>query len=328
MLLTNQHSANYEAFEDNTNTGGYVPALEGSIARRHEKSDVDVLNDFNEWMAKKLPCVAGRREFNLKRYMIRIARKSTVPAILQEYKAKLQSGEATACLFVFNEADYFQENSDTSEAFHFLARAMAPIGNECPHALANGAPLTKAFRLVCPVTGQRTLFDDFECIAFCPQSKDKEDPLYDPLMYAPYPCVNMSSDVYAFSRFVADRALTAFGQPLYSIDDIARIAAFLEKSVAHWQRIAMVTITNFEKITDTTLCPVHITSDNTRWIAAHKDPAFAEQEKMVHEHELPVLYAKRITERWLDFFRDRKTYHAGGLARDGVPVAKCPHFAS
>jgi hypothetical protein len=289
--------------------------------------DDRVLAEFTDWMANRLPCVAGRREYNLNRYMIRVASKATVPAILREYRTKLRSGAAVACVFVFNEPAQYRANSDAGDAFKFLARAMAQLGDKSAHELANGAPLTMSMQLDCPVTGQDAIFDDFECIAFCPQSDDREDPLYDPLMYAPYPCVNLSSDVYAFSNFVADRARNAFGKPLREVDEIVTIAAFLDRCVAQWQRIAEVTINNFEARTDTSLCPVHITPDRTHWVAAHKDPAFAEQKKISHRHELPVIYARRIVERWLDFFRYRGIYHASGLARDGLPITSCPHMA-
>jgi hypothetical protein len=197
---------------------------------------------------------------------------------------------------------------------------MAVISDHSAAALANGAPLTNTIRLRCPVTNQLTLFDDFECIAFCPQSDDKADLLYDPLMFAPYPSVNISSDVYGFSRFVSDSALAAWDKPVYEETDIKRIANLFERCVDRWQRVAAATIGNFEAVTDTSLCPVHVTPDKTHWIAAHKDPAFAEQKKEVHRHELPILYATRITERWLRFFTGKMAYDAAGLARDGVPV--------
>jgi len=273
-----------------------------------------------EWMAGELPCVAGRREYGRGRYMIRIASKATVAAVVEEYTTQIAMGEVVACLLVFNDERFYHGRSDTSTTFHFLAEQMAPISDISPSALANGASLTKAIRLRCPVTNQLTLFDDFECIAFCPQSAQKADPLYDPLLYAPHPCVNISSDVYAFSCFVSDSALVAWHKPVHKESDNEQIADLFGRCVDRWQRVATATIRKFEANTDTALCPVHVTPDNTHWIAAHKDPAFAEQKKEVHRHELPILYATRITERWLRVFTEKKAYDAAGLARDGVPV--------
>lgn len=285
-----------------------------------KKPDARVLGEMREWMARELHCIAGRREYSRDRYMIRIASKSTVETIFEKYTTLIARGEVVACLLVFNDERFYQGCSDTSTAFYFLAEQMTPISEHSATALANGASLTKTITLRCPVTNQLTPFDDFECIAFCPQSAEMADQLYDPLMYTPYPCVNISSDVYAFSRFVSDSALAAWNKPVYEETDTDRIAKLFERCIDRWQRVAVATIRNFEANTDTALCPVHVTPDNGHWIAAHKDPAFAEQIKEVHRHELPVLYAKRITERWLRFFTGKKTYDAAGLARDGVPV--------
>ena len=252
--------------------------------------------------------------------MIRIASKGTVAKIFEEYKTRLATGEAVACLLVFNDQRFYKGRSNTSAAFHFLAEQMTAITDRSAAALANGASLTNAIKLRCPVTNQLAVFDDFECIAFCPQSADNGDPLYDPLMFAKYPSVNISSDVYGFSRFVSDSALVAWNKPVFEETDIERIANLFKRCVDRWQRVAAATIRNFEANTDTALCPVHVTPNKTHWIAAHKDPAFAEQIKEVHSHELPILYATRITRRWLRFFSGEKSYNAAGLARDGVPV--------
>ncbi len=284
------------------------------------KPDSQVMEEVLQWMTKKLPCVAGRREFNRGRYMIRIATRETVPAIFEEYKRKLASGEVVACLFIFNDPRFYEGQGDVSEAFHFLAEQMSLITDQSPSALANGAPLTNKIRLTCPVTNLATLYDDFECIAFCPQSNDREDPLYDPLMSTPYPAVNMSSDVYAFSRFVSDSAEIALKHPVHEEHDREKLEKFFDMCVERWQRVAVATIGNFEAITDTSLCPVHVTDDQQYWLAAHKDPAFAEQIKEVHKHELPVKYGRRIVQGWLDHFLAGQRYEAAGLARDGLPV--------
>lgn len=285
-----------------------------------KKPDTQVVSDTTQWMTRELHCVAGRREFSRGRYMIRIATKGTVAKIVEEFKTLLAKGEAVACLLVFNDERFYKGRSDTSAVFYFLAEQMTAITDHSAAALANGAALTNTIKLRCPVTNQLVRFDDFECIAFCPQSADNADPLYDPLMFAKYPSVNISSDIYAFSRFVSDSALVAWNKPVYEETDTDRIAKLFERCVDRWQRVAAATIRNFEANTDTALCPVHVTPDNSHWIAAHKDPAFAEQKKEVHRHELPILYATRITKRWLQFFTGKKSYDAAGLARDGVPV--------
>lgn len=282
--------------------------------------DERVLDIFRNWMKTRLNCAAGRREFLRGRYVIELARRETVPQVFETFKAAVQDGQATACLYVFNNPEHYEGRSSVAEAFAYLAREMEPIGSVPAKQLATGAALTSSIELRCPVTNQMTLFDDFECIAFCPQSDDRDDPLYDPLLYAPFTAVNMSSDVYAFSRFVADSALApaALGKPVYEETDTARIADFLDKCVERWHRVAVSIIERFEAATDTALCPVHVTAERTHWVAGHKDPAFAEDRKEAHSHELPVIYGKRLTQRWLDFFTGDRPFEAGGLARDGI----------
>ncbi len=284
------------------------------------KTDAQIVEETKAWMTRQLPCVAGRRELNRGRYMVRAATRASVPSIFADFRTQLEQGSAVACLYVFNDERFYDGRSQTADVFHFLADQMQGITNVAADDLAHGAALTNSIELRCPVTNQRTLYDDFESIAFCPQSGVKADMLYDPLMYSPYPSVNMSSDVYAFSKFVADSAISAWGKPVYQETDLGRVAKLFSQCVARWQRVATTTIRNYEALTDTAICPVHVTDDEKYWVAFHKDPAFAEQKKEIHRHELPIGYGTRITDRWLQFFKGDMDFLASGLARDGEPI--------
>lgn len=281
------------------------------------KEDVEILEETKVWFHSCLPCVAGRREFNLGRYEVVVAREETVRSIFETFKKQLVNYEKVACLFVFNDERFYEGRSDAHSAFRFLAEQMQPLTTTPAQRLANGAALTTAIPLNCPVTGVPSVFDDFECIAFCPQSHDPGDPLYDPLMSAPYPSVNMSSDVFAFSLFVRDTAQTLLREDVASIRDIGALSAFFEDCINRWHKIASRTIRNFQAITDTSKCPVHITRDGDHWLAAHQDPAFAESSKVPHLHELPNIYARRVVDRWLRHFEGIEPYNAGGLAYAG-----------
>jgi hypothetical protein len=226
------------------------------------------------------------------------------------------AGEAVACLMVF--PDTPGAGTDAAGAFQYLAGQVAPLGNVGADELAAGASLSHSVLLSCPVTGQITLFDDFECIAFCPQSASPGDRLYDPLMAAPFGCVNISSDVYGFSRFVDDCVRKTLGKPAYEETDLELLEQLIFQCVERWQRFAVATISGFESITDTTKCPVHIVNDGSHWVAAHKDPAFAEAKKGRYLHEMPAIYAHRIAERWIRHFRGELTYCAAGIASEGV----------
>lgn len=281
-------------------------------------SDHEVLQEVSLWMDSQLPCVAGRREFKRGKYMIRVASRDNVTSIFQEFVQALNSEEAVACLFVFNESEFSYGNTSVFDAFVFLAKQMESLSSIPAEQLASGAALTNSLELKCPITGTNTVFDDFECIAFCPQSNDPEDPLYDPLLAMPFPAVNLSSDMYAFSKFVSDEVKKMTGLLPYEIKDAAVLEPLFHRCIARWQRVAVATIDRYETLTNTRRCPVHVTSDQTHWIAAHKDPAFAEAVKEVHKHELPILYGTRIVESWLDYFRTGKAHDAKGLARDGL----------
>ncbi|MEZ5841475.1 MAG: hypothetical protein R3D02_13945 [Hyphomicrobiales bacterium] len=282
------------------------------------KSDGDVMAETLAWMNGRLSCVAGRREYNRGRYMIRIATALSVPAIVAEFVEAVRAHRNTACLFVFNEPRVYDGASDAHAAFRFLAGQMAQLGDASPHDLAHGAALTTTIRLACPVTGIETDFDDFECIAFCPQSADIDDPLYDPLMYAPHVSVNMSSDVFGFSYFVREAAVTRFGRAPHEIADLAVLEPFFEQCIERWHKIASATIGNFAAVTDTSRCPVHITPAGDHWIAAHRDPAFAEAVKLPFAHELPIIYARRIVDAFIAHFSGRQPYAAAGHARGGL----------
>lgn len=296
--------------------------LEFAKSPKESLTDEEATTQIQNWMKRDLPCVAGRRETMRGRYMVQTASIDSVPNIFEEFKQKLNRKEVVACLYIFNSKHYSDPKTSVSEVFHFLARQMQKISDVPPCALANGGALTTSIKLHCPVTGVLTDFDDFECIAFCPQSNNPDDPLYDPLLAMPLPAVNMSSDMYAFSTFVADMIELRHGVSVKDLsNDRDEVEAALMGCVAQWQRVAAKTIQNYETITDTAICPVHLSAAQDQWIAGHKDPAFAEQIKEVHTHELPVLYGRRIVDKWLEYFFDDQEFSAMGLARDGISVA-------
>lgn len=281
-------------------------------------SDRASLAYMRKWMLNDLPCIAGRRETIKNRYKVEIATRDIVPEIFKSYCKDLESGDAIACLLIFNNAEYMGYEKSVSEVFYYLADQMQRISRVSTQALATGSCLTKEITLRCPVTEAMTKYDDFECIAFCPQSNNPSDILYDPLMALPFPAVNISSDMFAFSNFVSEMVQQRYRKSVVQLStNKEQTEQALRYCVEQWQRMAVKTIQNYEVITDTSLCPIHLNKSQDQWIAGHKDPAFAEQIKEPHTHELPVLYGKRIVEEWLAFFYKGKTFSASGLARDG-----------
>jgi len=301
--------------------GNFDGDLDFAAAPNRPLLDHEAVDLILDWMKSDLPCVAGRRETMRDRYMVQTADLETVPFILDEFEYNLNARQAVACLYIFNDEYFAHPDRTVSEVFHFLARQMQGISKVSALALANGEALTTTIRLHCPVTGVVTDYDDFECIAFCPQSNNPNDPLYDPLMAMPLPAVNMSSDMYAFSTFVSDMIELRFGKQVRELkigrEEMEKALMFC---VQQWQRVATKTIQNYEMITDTSLCPIHLNDEQDQWVAGHKDPAFAEQIKEAHTHELPVRYGRRIVDKWLNYFYENNDYTATGLARDGISV--------
>jgi hypothetical protein len=320
LMLQSHFPQSKDFCQSNFALGITRPAMQCPAHARQQTTHSDelVLDEILRWFREHLPCVAGRREFNRQRYMIKIATASTIPEIFGQFAAAVRQHENTACLFVFNEPEFYPGRSNAHSAFRFLAEQMAQLGVNSAEDLANGEALSNTIALPCPVTGIETEFDDFECIAFCPQSSDLDDPLYDPLMFAPYTSVNLSSDVFAFSRFVLEACRAKFGQSPLEISNAGILAPFFDLCVERWHKIAVATIGNFAAVTDTSRCPVHLLPSGDYWVAAHRDPAFAETAKVPHRHELPTIYARRISDAWLDYFASGRSYSASGQAREGM----------
>lgn len=305
--------------------GGQSPPLDGPDAagdadqgQLSRRSDSDVIETVTHWFRNGLPCLAGRREFNKHRYMVRVGHPGRIMPVIAEFEAGLMAGRVTACFIAFDPPAKLA-SAPAGSVFRWLADAMSGVSDNDARALSSGASLSLVFTLECPVTGEVTCFDDFECIAFCPQSADLSDPLYDPLMYAPVPAVNISSDVYAFSVFVRDASLMTFGVSPRCVSDQQALFDLFHDCARRWHALAIRTIDKFAStVVDAKRCPVHVTPDRLHWVACHRDPAFAETSKMQHVHELPALYADRICDAWIAHFTQGITYKASGLARAGL----------
>lgn len=251
--------------------------------------------------------------------MVEMATRETVTSIFRRFSNLVEAHAKVACLFVFNEPKYYEGASGTAhEAFSYLARQMEPLSNVPAEDLAKGAALSSSITAPCPVTGVPTVYDDFECIAFCPQSNNTDDPLYDPMMHAPYTCVNMSSDLFAFAHFVRDVSLLLFNEEVYRLQDRSKVEDVFAAALERFHKMALSTIRNFEKATDVSKCPMHVAKDERTWVASHQDPAFAETKKEPFVHELPIIYGPRLIERWRAHFAGDTEFTPSGVSQAGV----------
>ena len=189
--------------------------------------------------------------------------------------------------------------------------------------LVNDGNLNKQICLPCPVTGQMTMFNDFDIVAFYPAAGDKAWRLYDPLMATPVSCANLSSDIYAFSMLASDQSLALYGCEVWEIPDNETRRNLFEKNSSSWQRFAMRTINNYIQITDSQRCPTFLTDDHRHWYANHQDPAFAETYKNLYRHDMPVIYLRRLIQSWMNYYKKGVLPNLDNVTEPGT-FDQCP----
>jgi hypothetical protein len=291
--------------------------------------------DLQTWFRESLGCVAGRRELAADRYFaVEVNSLSDVVIGWRRFLAALEQREAIACMYVIRDPARTLAAQGAKAplvgvrpAISALAEIMSTLSEEAPGALVAGGALHFVINLVCPVTACRTAFFDFDAVAFVPGAENLSDPLYDPLMSAPVPLVNITSDIYAFSMFTRDQCLSRFDCEITQLTRRERRYLF-EQSSAAWQSMAEMTIRNYAAQVDQSRCPTHLTEDRRSWVANHRDPAFAELEKRPFLHEMPVQYTVKIVDTWNSYF-DLGTwprYENIAAAGDQIP-AQCPMAA-
>jgi hypothetical protein len=241
----------------------------------------------------------------------------------------MQSFSKVGCLFVLD-GELFQRPGDADLA-DILAAAGAMVadglGLPPPTTTGTGRSLTATLTVRCPVTNRLVAFDDFDAIAFMPQAANPDSLYYDPNIAAPFVCVNFTSDLYGFSAFTRDRALSQQRCEIWEIADHATRLEVFERSAEIWQRLALKTIKNFAGRTDPRrLCPMHASADERHWFAMHEDAAFGEMLKRLHRHEMPKLYTQRIIARWRAYYEEGTCPHFVGIAPKGHEIGDRPEI--
>ncbi len=276
---------------------------------------------FNDWLHHGLQCSAGRREFKLGRYSVaRFRNGAEYAAAFTAFRREVAEESKTGflALFVHDEARL----RTAAEELQALGEAMRVAGQtDDVQALIAGRTLNNTIDVLCPVTGQMTGYEFFS-VAFCRHAGDPRDPLYDPSLSAPFTAVNTTSDAFAFARLVHDQAIKAWGRAPYEmVDDRDAVELLFKKCVVAWQNMSATTITNYSRTAQDPSRGVHLSDDRRHWIAAHNDPVFAELEKCPHVHEMPIIYAQRLTEKWSANLFDGQTYVPGRDGQSGgVPM--------
>ena len=318
-------------------TNGHVSNGTGGSTKSHSVRCGPARNILSEnlqiWFRQSLGCVAGRREFLSNRYFaVDVQHLKDVTVGWHHFISALERGEVVACLYVIqNPTETLTASAECATlalgvrpAITNLAEIMSTLSDHTASTLVDGGLLNFVINLTCPVTRCRTAFFDFEAVAFVPEADNPRDPLYDPLMSAPVPIVNINSDIYAFSVFARDQCLNRFDCEVTQLTSRERRHLFALVSDT-WQRMAERTINNYAAVVDQHLCPTHLTADKQWWIANHRDPAFAELEKRPFLHEMPTQYTRHIVSTWEQYFEHGVQPHYEGIAKPGEESRpRCP----
>ena len=283
--------------------------------------------ELQQWLRRGLRCIAGRREFLSNRYFaVDVRQLSDVVVGWRHFMGALERRDAVACLYSLSAitSSAAVNPAGVRGAITQLAEFMSVLSDESADDLVSGGRLNLVINAICPVTGCRTTFFDFDAIAFVPEAADESDPLYDPLMAAPTPLVNVSSDIYGFSMFTWDHCRSRFDCEVRQLTSKERRYLF-SVTTESWQQMAEQTINNFSRAVNQSLCPTRLAPDKLSWIANHQDPAFAETEKRPYVHEMPNRYAPRIVQVWQGYFEDGilPRYKGVSTAGEATP-ARCP----
>lgn len=186
------------------------------------RPDIYVEGEVNDWSRRHIDRLVLASQYNSKRHMVALAVPGIFEAFLR-FASAVEQGARVGCLFVFNVPAYYAESQTTADAAaDFLTRQMKSLS---PDYSAMPDDPVHIGRIVvrCPVTGVRMAFDDFTCTVLCPQFGNTGDPLCDPQRVAPYPCVNIRSDMLAASHAVRDTAQMLFREEVYRLRDMQKI---------------------------------------------------------------------------------------------------------
>jgi hypothetical protein len=273
----------------------------------------------HEWLQSGLQCAAGKREFRLNRYFVaRFGTGREFAEALAEFREQAAEHLKTGFLAVYA---HDQRPRTVAEELKLLGAAVRDAGlTDDADALIAGNTLSHSIDVRCPVTGKNTAYEFFS-VAFCKNSGNPKDPLYDPSLSAPFTAINTTSDAFAFARLVHDQSMRAFGRPVYEMtDNRDAIELLFRRCVTAWQNMSVTTITNYSRVSVDPARGVHLSEDRRQWYAAHNDPVFAELKKCPFVHEMPITYAARLTAKWSANLFDGQPYipsrdgQSGGIA--------------
>jgi hypothetical protein len=278
----------------------------------------------NGWAEGNLLCSAGRRELKLGRYVISAVRTGAdFRTELDGFIARVRAHEKSGFLALVG-GPVTRVSTATEEVEH-LCRLVAGAGlvDRAEDAWSGNA-IPVPVDMACPVTGQPATYTFFP-VAFCRNSADRADPLYDPALSCPFTAINTTSDAFAFALLVRDRSRRHFGCDPFEIDDADAVSGLLEASLLIWQKMSVNTMVAFGRLSADLTRAVSLSPDHRYWTAPHNDPVFAEMKKEPHAHEMPVIYGRALVQKWFGTLFEGEHLPIGLEGQSGgVPMGRKP----
>ncbi len=276
-------------------TAGAVDGA-GAVCPFHGPAAASAPISFDDWLANDLRCSAGKREFQLGRYSVSHIRNGyQFAAAFDRFAAEVAQFEKTGFMAIVQTRRKF---SDSTAELRLLGEIIVDAGYaESAGALIRSETVAIPLDIDCPVTGLPTTYEFFP-VAFCCHAGDPNDSLYDPSLSAPFLAINTTSDAFAFGMLVRDLSQRHFHCAPYEIPSRLDFERLLTRCVAAWQNMSANTIQAYEKVAQRPERAVSLSEDQRYWHAPHNDPVFAELEKAMHRHEMPVIYARRLAAKW------------------------------
>jgi hypothetical protein len=288
----------------------------------------DLLDRTQAWLHSEVGCLVGRVEYAKDRVAVAaITSRTDLAEVRTRFGDELATGEVASCLVLVEPGNDALGRLPITELVRYLdERYFAGAGptDVTTRRVAAAAAVTYSlsYDLRCPVTRVDTAFRDFDQVAFYPQAVDKHDPLYDPSMFAPFVCMNITSDIYGFAMLAEDlrKHQTKPDISFRSLLKTERHEVY-DAALRMFQHLAERTIENYAHATDpAVLTPISLTQGRTHYIAQHDESAFAETAKRPFRNEMPSQYVPRIIAQWEAYFDHGVEPDMSGIYAASVPL--------
>jgi hypothetical protein len=295
---------------------GTVSDLAEGVTADRPKCPVNLDAVVSHWVGHDLLCRAGRREFNLDRYMVAPIRNGgDLRKSLDEFLGRARRHEKTGLFAIVGGAA--AKAPTAREELALLADIVCEAGLVAtPDEALSGSDVRLPVDTLCPVTGVPAVYSFFP-VAFCRNAANPEDELYDVSLSCPWTAINTTSDGFAFALMVRDRSRRVFGVDPYDIGDAEKVRALFDWGVTAWQNMSMGTIQAFSKLSVRPERAVGLSPDARYWTAPHQDPVFAETAKERYAHEMPVIYGRALATKWFAALFEGLSFEAGREGQAG-----------